>query len=259
MPEGRHRHPRAYGARVASGTGPKLTVGVLGGMGPDATLDFFAKLLAATPAARDQDRLRIIIDNNPEVPNRNEAVAGTGPSPAPLLATMARGLEAAGARFLVMPCNAAHAFEAEIRAAVEIPFVSIIDETVSATLRRGVGTVGVLASAGCIDARLYADAFAAAGIEALEPHDEARNEFMELLYLFKSGQRGPELKRRMRALALAFIDAGAEAIVAGCTEVPLVLAQDDIPVPLINSTDVLVRATVEFAMGERNGARSSGE
>ncbi|HEX7004093.1 MAG TPA: amino acid racemase [Trueperaceae bacterium] len=232
-------------------SGPKLTVGVLGGMGPEATLDFFAKLLAATPAGRDQDRLRVLIDNNPQVPNRNEAVAGTGPSPAPLLANMARGLEAAGAQLLVMPCNAAHAFEAEIRAAVKVPFLSIIVETVAATSRLGIQRVGVLAAAGTLDAGLYANAFERNGIEALEPRGEARDEFMELLYLFKSGDAGKGVRIRMRALANSLVGAGAEAIVAGCTEVPLLLGEVDVPVPLVNSTDVLVDATAEVATGRR--------
>lgn len=230
-----------------------LTVGVLGGMGPDATLDFFTKLLAATPAKRDQDRLRIIIDNNPQVPNRNEAVAGTGPSPAPLLARMARGLEEAGAELLVMPCNAAHAFADSIEQAVRIPFLSIIDETVAETLRLlpEVKRVGVLAAAGCLDARLYRDAFGASGVEVLEPAGSRRETFMELLYRIKAGERGGESKNRMLGLARELIESEAQAIVAGCTEVPLVLEQADLPCPLINSTDVLVSATAAYATGAK--------
>jgi aspartate racemase len=101
-------------------------VGVLGGLGPAATADFFSKVVMATPAAADQDHLHVIIDNNPKVPNRNEAVAGTGVSPAPVLAEMASRLETAGADFLVMVCNAAHAFQDAITDAVRVPFVSII-------------------------------------------------------------------------------------------------------------------------------------
>ncbi|MEX2536649.1 MAG: amino acid racemase [Trueperaceae bacterium] len=231
-----------------------LTVGVLGGMGPDATLDFFAKLLAATPAARDQDRLRIIIDNNPKVPNRNDAVAGRGPSSAPLLAQMASGLERAGAELLAMPCNAAHAFAGDIEAAVNIPLVNIIDETIEATLRRvpGIGRVGVLAAAGCLDARLYSDGLEARGIVAIEPLAQQREIFMELLYRIKSGDLGGDVRARMLALAGEFIDAGAKVIIAGCTEVPLVLAQSDLPCPLVNSTDVLVQATADYATGKRS-------
>ncbi len=232
---------------------PSLTVGVLGGLGPKATLDFFAKVLERTRAERDQDHLHLLIDNNPQVPNRNEAVAGTGPSPAPALAQMARGLEAAGADFLVMACNAAHAFKGAITEATSLPFISIIEETVAATLERqpGVATLAVLAAAGCLDAGLYRDAFAAHGVRTLEPEGERRERFMELLYRIKAGDKGPAVRTDMRALAAELIAEGAEVLVAGCTEVPLVLFEDDLSVPLIDSTDVLVDATIAHATGTR--------
>src|SRR5262249_24822880 len=116
-------------------SGGARTVGVLGGMGPAATLDFFARVLAATSAGRDQDHIRLIIDCNPAVPDRNEAVAGKGPSPVPLLSAMAQGLEGAGAELLVMPCNAAHAFLRELAQSTALPIVSIIDVTVEETRR----------------------------------------------------------------------------------------------------------------------------
>jgi len=224
-------------------------VGVLGGLGPEATLDFYAKVLALTPATRDQEHLRLLIDSNPRVPNRNEAVAGTGPSPGPLLAAMALGLERAGADFLVMVCNAAHAFQGEIETAVSIPFVSIVTETCEATLRAvpGLKTVGVLGSSGCLDAGLYQDAFAERGVTALVPEGTERDRFMKVLYRIKAGDKGAEVRETMRALAGSLIAEGAEAIVAGCTEVPLVLSGDALPCPLISSTDVLAERTVFYA------------
>lgn len=239
-------------SRTVTGSS-QLAVGVLGGMGPEATLDFFAKLLAATPAQRDQDRLRVLIDNNPKVPNRNEAVAGTGDSPGPVLAEMARGLELAGADFLVMPCNAAHAFAGDISGAVNIPFLSIIQETATEAVRQnpGLKTVGLLAAAGCLDADLYQAAFAARGVEVEVPAATSRDVFMDLLYRIKRGEVGDAVRQSMAALAQGLIDEGAQAIIAGCTEVPLVLSEADISRPLVNSTDVLVSATVEFAAGQR--------
>ena len=232
-------------------TTPKI-VGVIGGLGPEATLDFFAKVLAKTQAATDQEHLHLIINNRPDVPNRNEAVAGTGPSPGPALAENARSLAAAGADFLVMVCNAAHAFQEDITSAVALPFVSIIDETVRATLEQvpEIKKVGVLGSSGCLDARLYQDAFAERGVSTLVPEGEKHDTFMQLLYCIKGGDKGAEVKTEMRQLANALVDEGAEAIIAGCTEVPLVLFADDLAVPLVNSTDVLVDSTVAYALGE---------
>ena len=223
------------------------TVGVIGGLGPEATLDFFAKVLALTPASNDQEHLHLLIDNNPKVPNRNEAVAGTGPSPGPALAASAQALEKAGADFLVMVCNAAHAFQWDVTNAVSIPFVSIIEETVAATLVKlpNVKTVGVLASSGCLDAHLYQTAFAKRGVTALVPTGENREAFMTLLYRIKAGDK--EVGGDMLELARSLIHQGAEAVVAGCTEVPLVLFENDLSVPLVNSTDVLVESTIAYA------------
>lgn len=229
------------------------TVGVLGGLGPEATLDFFSKVLVKSAAGSDQEHLHLLIDNNPQVPNRNEAIAGRGPSPGPMLAGMAQGLELAGAEFLVMVCNAAHAFQSDIEAASSLPLVSIIEETVQETLhqRPWVKTVGVLGSSGCLDANLYQHAFAKKGIEVVIPEDAARAAFMTLLYGIKAGNKGKPIRREMRDLAQELIQQGAEVIIAGCTEVPLVLQASDLPCPLINSTDVLVNATIAYARGER--------
>ncbi|MBP6015024.1 MAG: amino acid racemase [Alphaproteobacteria bacterium] len=221
------------------------TVGVLGGMGPAATLDFFARVLALTDAKTDQDHLRLIIDNNPQVPNRNDAIVGTGPSPAPTLVAMAQGLERAGAELLVMPCNAAHAFLADVKRATRLPVVSIIDVTVEAT--RANHRVGLLAADGCINAGLYQNAFGKLGVETIVPSAQTRERFMATLYRIKQGDTGHEVRTAMRSVATDLISQGAEIIVAGCTEVPLVLDANDIDAPFVNSTDCLAKAAIAAA------------
>ena len=226
-------------------------VGVLGGMGPAATVDFFARVLQETHAKRDQDHLRLIIDCNPHVPDRNSASAG-GASPASVLRGMARGLKSAGAELLVMPCNAAHAYVDDIKAATDLPFVSIIEVTVEATRRAlpNIRRVGVLAAGACLDAGLYQNAFASHGIAVVAPGAAERDTFMRILYAIKSNDTGATVKAQMRALAEGLIANGAEAVVAGCTEVPLVLSPADIAKPLMSSTDCLVRATIAAARGD---------
>lgn len=232
-------------------TGSAKVVGVLGGMGPAATLDFFARVLALTPAKTDQDHIRLIIDCNSQVPNRNAAIAGTGPSPAPVLAEMARGLKRAGAEMLVMPCNAAHAFLDQVKRATDLPVISIIDVTVEETLRRrdGAKRIGLLAADGCINAGLYQRAFAAHGVDVVLPDAELRARFMDALSRIKQGDIGEAVRAEMRAVANALIADGAEVIVAGCTEVPLALNDGDVAVPLISSTDCLALATIAAARG----------
>ncbi len=173
----------------------------------------------------------MLVDLNPQVPDRNAALAGTGPSPAFVLARMAAGLEEAGADGLVMVCNSAHAFAPDIRAALHwAPLLSLIEETVAAVRRDhpALRRVGLLAAAACLDARLYQDAFAAARLEVIAPQGELRTRFMALLYRLKAGDLGEESRAEMRAIADGLVAQGAELIVSGCTEVPLVLSQTDI-------------------------------
>ena len=222
-----------------------LTVGVLGGMGPAATTQFISRVQALSHARSDQDHLRLIVDCNPHVPDRNAAGAG-GASPAQVLAQMARGLETAGAQMLVMPCNAAHAYASDIAAAVSIPFLNLID-AVADEASAGGEAVGLLAADACLQAGLYQDAFARRGAELILPSEAEEARFMTLLYQIKAGDTGAAVRRAMADLAENLIARGARGVIAGCTEVPLVLSPADLPVPLADSIEILAARTVEAA------------
>jgi len=234
----------------------RRVVGVIGGMGPEATADFFAKLIAATPAERDQDHLRILIDNDPSVPDRSAGVAGEGPSPAPRLAAMARGLVAAGAELLVMPCNTAHAFVAAIReAAPTVPFVDLIEAAVDASLERvpNAPAVGILATRGTLRAQLYQDGFARRGVDTVLP-DEADQRLVDsAIAAVKAGRAGATERAALAGVAARLADAGAALVVTACTELPLLLRDGDVRTaagalaPIIGSTDALVTATLRAA------------
>lgn len=225
------------------------TVGVLGGMGPGATLDFMAKVIALTEAETDQDHIRMIVDHNPKVPNRQTAIRRNDAAVGRELATMAQRLENAGADFLVMVCNSAHAFLEPIRQATTIPFVSIIDECVReiATTLPGSRRVGVLATDGLLEAGLFQDALIDAGHAAVIPENDELQLLMSLIHRVKAGDMGADVAAAMVQCAQSLIGRGAEVVIAGCTEIPLVLGADELPVPLISSTDVLARRTVELA------------
>jgi len=234
-----------------SDTAGDQVVGVLGGLGPDATVDFLAKVVAATPAASDQDHIRMLIDHNPGVPNRHAAIAGTAPGVGPELAAMARGLETAGADFLVMVCNTAHAWTDDIRAAVSIPFVSIIDVVIDALRAQRVERVGVMAAEGCLRAGLYQEALAAAGFEPVLWSEAELERFMTLVYRIKAGERDDDIGAGIRRLAADLEFRGADALIAGCTEIPLFLNSGDTGVPLLSSTDLLVERTIALARPTR--------
>jgi|JRYE01.1.fsa_nt_gb aspartate racemase len=250
-------------------------IGVLGGLGPAATVDFYAKVVAATRAARDQDHVRLIIDGDPTVPDRSASVSGRGESSAPALVAKARRLAAAGADVLAMPCNSAHAYEAEIRQAVDLPFVSIVEETVRAARDRLAdgadrgSAVGVLATSATAAARLYPKAFGVHGVTVVEPDAAGEAAFMSLLYRIKGGEeREQAVRDGMAELACGLVARGAGVIVAGCTEVPLVLDQGSLSAALtaaglrdaafIDSSAALADAVVALGSGARGGARTPG-
>jgi aspartate racemase len=187
---------------------------------------------------------------NPHVPDRNAAIAGAGPSPGPVLAAMAAGLEIAGAEGLVLVCNSAHAYEREIRAVLQrARFISLIDETVAAVRLRypSARRIGLLAASACLEARLYQSAFSAADIEVASLDFARQTLFMQRLYQVKAGDVGDEVRAGMRELAEYLLSQGADLVVSGCTEVPLVLSSQDLERPLVDSTDVLVAAALTFA------------
>ncbi|OYU16082.1 MAG: aspartate racemase [Alphaproteobacteria bacterium PA4] len=220
------------------------TIGIIGGMGPAATIDFASRLLAASGATGDAGHPHLLIDCNPNVPDRNAARAGVGPSPGPALAAMARGLAAQGAELLAMPCNAAHGWAGDIIAATDVPFISLIDAAVAAALAARPARVGLLAVGATLDARLYHDRLADAGVTAI---DGDRAVVQPLVTAIKGGDTGSAIRAAMAAEAARLVGAGAEVIIAACTEVPLVLAADAVTVPYVDATAALVAAVLAAA------------
>ncbi|MGB7295237.1 MAG: amino acid racemase [Candidatus Aminicenantales bacterium] len=227
----------------------KKTIGILGGMGPEATVHFFNLIVKGTAAARDQDHVPIIIYNLPQVPERTAAILGEGPSPVPLLREGIRRLARAGADFIVIPCVTAHAFIPKIKTAARIPILSLVDEALSFARKKipGLKRAGLLASTGTVRSGLWQHAFAASGVEIITPMEKEQAKVMEAVF-GKHGIKAGFTKGRPRTLvvngARRLIRQGAQAIIAGCTEIPLVLKDEDIPVPLIEPMRIGARASI---------------
>lgn len=217
-------------------------------MGPEATIDFMTDVLQLTDADRDQGHLHLIVDQNPKVPNRQQAIRSGENDVGPALATMARRLEQAGADFLVMPCNAAHAFENSIRKATSLPFVSIVEVCVEALEEACPGgRVGLMATDGLAETGIYQAALEQAGFRPLLPGAGEQARLMTLIHRIKRGDKQRDVAHGMAELARALVDRGADAVLAACTEIPLVLGSGDLPVPLVSSTEALARRTVALA------------
>lgn len=232
----------------------RYVIGVLGGMGPLATVDLYRKIIEATPARRDQDHLHLIIESNPAVPDRTESLLHGGPDPTPLLLSGAHRLAQAGADFIVVPCNTAHAFLPRIAPQVPIPFVSMVDETARVVSSRLPGArVGILATAGTIAANLYQAAFADHGLSSVVPDDADQARVSRAIAEVKAGQVGTEQTALLRLVADTLIAEGAGALITACTELPLILTQSDVRVPLFDPTQVLAEAAVVRALGHPIG------
>jgi aspartate racemase len=225
-------------------------IGILGGMGPAATADFYAKLVAATPGSSDQDHLRTLIWSDPTIPDRTEALLGDGPDPTPWLLDGSRVLREAGATVIAIPCNTAHAFVPSIADHVGLPIVHMIGEVARhlTTLSPRVHTVGLLATTGTVRAGLYQEWLNRFGIRLLLPHAGSQDdEVMTAIHAVKAGTRDAGTTALLTRAAQRLTERGAQAVIAGCTEIPLGLPGDAVKVPLIDPALVLAQALVRRA------------
>ena len=214
------------------------TIGVIGGMGPAATADFLNRLVAGVAAADDSVHPRVLIDSNPQVPDRNAAALKGAASPGPTLAAMAQGLVGQGAQILAMPCNAAHGWADAITAA---PFVSMIDASVAEAMAHGPRCIGVIGVGATLALDLYGKAcpvpVLVGDLAVVQPAVNA----------IKAGDRSDTVRAALAGEAARLAAVGADVVIAACTEVPLLLRQADVSVPLIDSTAALARATLAAA------------
>lgn len=230
---------------MAAGLGEK-TVGVIGGMGPEATVDFLRRLVARTPARDDADHLHVLVDNNPKIPSRIAAlIEGTGEDPAPVLCRMARGLEAQGADFLVMPCNTAHYYLPAIARAVRIPVLDMVQLAIN-KLAGGPRRIGLLASPAVRLVGLYKARMEQAGLDVIFPDASHEERLLGVIKAVKAGKHGDEQQKDYAAVAQHLRQAGAEALLVACTELS-VLAPPETGSSLVDTLDVLVGATIDAA------------
>lgn len=284
------------------------TIGIVGGLGPEATVDIFQKIIRLSPAKTDKKHLRILIDNNPKVPSRIKAVLENGKSPLASLIKMAQGLENLGADFLIMPCITADFYTPQIRKQINIPFLSIIDETADYifNIKPRIKKVGLLATEATMRMGTFHQALIEKKFEIVHQknHSEIlkqiiptiRKSYYHLMAidvdndlhdlqvtktLFAQevsrkvdfsiaipklstmrkkvmkaifGQHGikaghySQPHQLLKSAANELKKEGAQAIILGCTEIPLVLKDKDVTgVKLVDPMKVLAQKAVDLA------------
>lgn len=225
----------------------KGLIGVLGGMGPAATVDMFNKFVRFTSAGSDQEHIPLIISSIPDIPDRTTALMHGGASPLPVMADYMKRLEKAGAECIVIPCNTAHYWFSELKAACGVDILSIVETTMGEVMASGKRRIGLLATNATLYMGLYQQAIAARGLECISPDEESQEQVMASIYALKAGE-GERAKQMMLSQANALFARGAEVIVLGCTEVPVILADAVVKNPqhYIDSTGSLVRAGIHW-------------
>jgi aspartate racemase len=219
-------------------------VGILGGMGPEATILLMQKVLDAVPARDDADHIPLIVHQNPAVPSRIDAlINGTGADPGPVLAQMARDLAAAGAQALAMPCNTAHHYAADIIAATDLPFLNMLELTADSLAAKGARRIGLLASPAVRMTNVFGAAFSENGLEAVFPANDAP--ILSLIRAVKSGSAVDQSEMRRQAENL--MDGGCDHVLVACTELSLLTGSMPSTIPWVDSLDRLVAGIVAFA------------
>lgn len=215
-------------------------VGILGGMGPEATVELMRRLIARTPAQDDQDHLHLLVDCNPKIPSRiAHLVDGVGIDPTDELVRMARNLESGGATLLAMPCNTAHGYAAAIGAAVGIPLINMVEQTAAAVMALGVRRVALLASSAVVKTQLYARAIDHFGGQIILPSQQS--DVMDIIWSVKRGVTGPVQSAALGSIMHEMAEC-ADVVVIACTELSVIAQQPNLTIPVIDALDVLTTA-----------------
>jgi len=224
------------------------TIGILGGMGPEATVFFYQKILNLTPAEKDQDHIPTLIYSNPQIPNRTEAILTHQLDlAAKALGDSAKILEDGGASFIVIPCNTAHFWIEDIREAVSIPVVDMIEETVRFLVDKlHMKKVGLLSTIGTQKTEVYQKKGAEFSLEILVPNEELSQRVMDVIGEIKKGNKAEAQLKRIEQVKAWFQEQGVHQLVLGCTELPLLFEKET--EWALDPMDVLARIAVKEAL-----------
>ena len=212
-----------------------------------STVEFFRMIVENTKSYKDQDHIRILIDNNTSVPDRTNAILGLGDSPVSYLVNSANKLKSIGADFLTIPCNTSHYFFQEIQNQCDIKILNMVQETAEELKAKNIKKVGLIATTGTVRGRIYEKVFGDYGISILSLSDEDQSVIMDFIYDgVKAGRLDFDSSRYMNVVHKMF-DHGAETMVLGCTEIPVGMNMYDLSYPCIDAMKVLALAAIQYA------------
>lgn len=224
-------------------------LGIIGGMGPEATAQLYMKMIKATKVKRDQDHFRIIIDSNPKIPDRTKAILGLGESPVPYIIETAKNLQKMGVDIACIPCMTSHYFFDEIQEGVEMKIMNAFEELNNYLKKNfeGVVKIGVLATTGTRNTKIFEKYLK--DMEIIYPDERFQSDYiMEAIYGEGTGIKSGVTEGRPVELLIEagnnVIEKGAEVVILGCTEIGLVLKKDSLSKPSVDPMDVMAEFMV---------------
>ncbi|HJH10462.1 MAG TPA: amino acid racemase [Metalysinibacillus jejuensis] len=222
-------------------------VGIIGGVGPLATMFLGEMIVRLTDAQTDQQHIHTIINNDTTIPDRTAYVLdNTAPNPIPYLQRAAQVLTVAGADLLLLPCNTAHTFYQAITEAIDIPLVHMINETVAYAQAKQAKRVGILATDGTIAAGVYQQALVAQGMEAIVPPATVQKQVMAMIYhKVKAGQS--VTSEEWQPIETAMVALGCDALILGCTELSIINRDLQLGSCYIDSLVVLAQRAIQLS------------
>jgi aspartate racemase len=226
------------------------TVGILGGMGPYATAAFYQTLTEITPATRDWDHLRVIIDSNPHIPSRSRHHLYHEDSPVPGMIESCKRLETYPVDFIVIPCNSAAYFIKDVQPVISIPILNIMGITADALAHKVSpgGSVGVLGGVITYDCRTYEEFLKSKGFLYFHHSPSSQRKVESLIEQIKVNTRAEAVAFGFSGLVQEILSEQAvDALILGCTEFGCLSGLEG-PVPLVDSSLELARKTVELAL-----------
>lgn len=215
-------------------------LGVLGGMGPEATVDFMDKLVTATPAEVDQDHIETVVHNDPKIPDRNQAILEGAESPLPRLKRNVNRLEELGVDVLALPCNTAHYYFEDLASESDAALINMISRTREVIEEMGIESAGLLATETVMEAGVYDDEFAESPVDLVEPAD--RDALMSCIYDIKR-KNHQQAQDSYDEVIRQLMEREVSCLIVGCTDLALLEVEFDIPV--VDTTSVLVDACID--------------
>lgn len=226
------------------------TIGIIGGMGPLATIDLYEKITFNTKAEKDQDHIHIIIDSYPQIEDRTAYILHGGKNPKDKLIESAKRLENAGADALIMPCNTAHFFAKDIEKEVSIPLIHIVKSTAEAIKNKypKANKIGLIATTGTLKSGVYANILKDYGYHIIELDERLENDIMDCIYKGVKAGKTEEYVPLFQKCVDKIMDMGADVLIAGCTEIPILVPHIKSKIPVVDATLELALAAIAFSL-----------